>query len=167
MRAHRGARPSSSDDGCAQSICSSVISPFHVVAGAPGVDRRSVRRWKRAYRGLGRAGLRARPASGRPSKLTARSDGSWPRLVVVGPEAAATPPASGRADGSSTSSANHFKVAYHPITSDDCWRACGFSPQRPSRARRSATIAGSRLDPSGLGPVKKTRAPRRPPDLPG
>src|SRR5882724_12213101 len=56
--------------------------PVHVVAERLGVDRRSVRRWKRAYRGLGRAGLRARPASGRPSKLTAAQRRQLARLVV-------------------------------------------------------------------------------------
>src|SRR5437879_7050277 len=33
--------------------------PVHVVAERLGVDRRSVRRWKRAYRGRCRNGLRA------------------------------------------------------------------------------------------------------------
>ena len=38
--------------------------PVHVVAERLGVDRRSVRRWKRAHRRLGRAGLRAGPPPG-------------------------------------------------------------------------------------------------------
>src|SRR5207245_1525699 len=62
--------------------------PVHVVAERLGVDRRSVRRWKRAHRGQGRAGLRARPASGRPPKLTAAQRRQLARLVVAGPEAA-------------------------------------------------------------------------------
>ena len=40
------------------------------VAEFLGVDPRSVRRWVAAYRGQGERGLRARPASGRPPKLT-------------------------------------------------------------------------------------------------
>ena len=59
--------------------------PVHVVAERLGVDRRSVRRWKRAYRGDGRAGLRARPASGRPPKLTAAQRRQLVRAVVAGP----------------------------------------------------------------------------------
>src|SRR2546427_12755708 len=55
--------------------------PVHVVADRLGVDRRSVRRWKRAR---GRAGLRARPASGRPPKLTAAQRKQLARLVVAG-----------------------------------------------------------------------------------
>lgn len=42
----------------------------HQVADRLGVDRRSVRRWKRAYRKSGPKGLRAKPAPGRPPKLT-------------------------------------------------------------------------------------------------
>src|SRR3989454_5590679 len=62
--------------------------PVHVVAERLGVDRRSVRRWKRAHRGQGRAGLRARPASGRPPKLTATQRRQLARMVVAGPGAA-------------------------------------------------------------------------------
>src|SRR2546428_13956736 len=55
--------------------------PVHVVADRLGVDRRSVRRWKRAR---GRAGLRARPAPGRPPKLTAAQRKQLARPVVGG-----------------------------------------------------------------------------------
>src|SRR3989475_13239142 len=58
--------------------------PVHVVAERLGVDRRSVRRWKRAYRGHGRGGLRARPAPGRPPKLTATQRRQLVRVVVPG-----------------------------------------------------------------------------------
>jgi len=39
------------------------------VAQRVGADRRSVRRWKAAARKHGEAGVRARAAPGRPSKL--------------------------------------------------------------------------------------------------
>src|SRR2546422_8784767 len=58
--------------------------PVHVVAERLGVDRRSVRRWKRAYRGRGRNGLRARPAPGRPPKLSAAQRRQLVRVVVAG-----------------------------------------------------------------------------------
>src|SRR2546426_8350309 len=58
--------------------------PVHVVAERLGVDRRSVRRWKRAHRGQGRAGLRARPTPGRPPKLTTTQQRQLARLVVAG-----------------------------------------------------------------------------------
>src|SRR2546428_10333934 len=73
--------------------------PVHVVADRLGVDRRSVRRWKRAR---GRAGPRARPASGRPPKLTAAQRKQLARLVVAGgrtaPRAARRPDRLRRAD---------------------------------------------------------------------
>src|SRR3989442_8039680 len=62
--------------------------PVHVVAERLGVDRRSVRRWKRAYRGRGRNGLRARPAPGRPPKLSAAQRRQLVRVVVAGARAA-------------------------------------------------------------------------------
>ena len=40
------------------------------VARLVGVDRRSVRRWKAAYRKQGRRAIAARPACGRPPKLS-------------------------------------------------------------------------------------------------
>src|SRR2546426_5913389 len=58
--------------------------PVHVVAERLGVDRRSVRRWKRAYRGGGRNGLRARPPPGRPPKLSAAHRRQLVRVVVAG-----------------------------------------------------------------------------------
>src|SRR2546428_3111349 len=63
--------------------------PVHVVADRLGVDRRSVRRWKRAR---GRAGLRARPASGPPPKLTAAQRKQLARLVVAGSRASGRAP---------------------------------------------------------------------------
>src|SRR3989454_11649133 len=66
--------------------------PVHVVAERLGVDRRSVRRWKRAYRGRGRGGLRARPAPGRPPKLTAAQRRQLVRLVVAGAGEGRHPP---------------------------------------------------------------------------
>src|SRR2546428_13873677 len=69
--------------------------PVHVVAERLGVDRRSVRRWKRAYRGRGRGGPRARPAPGPPPKLTAAPPRQLVRLVVAGPAEGGVPPRPG------------------------------------------------------------------------
>ena len=105
--------------------------PVHVVAGRLGVARRSVRRWKRAHRRQGRAGLRARPASGRPPKLSLAQRHRLARLVMAGPEAA------GYRTGLWTCRRivdlirRQFKVVYHPDHVGRLLRACGFSPQRP------------------------------------
>src|SRR5262249_53270081 len=62
--------------------------PVLVVADRVGVDRRSVRRWKRAYRRRGRRGVRGRPAPRRPSELRTPQRRELGGLVVAGPEAA-------------------------------------------------------------------------------
>jgi transposase len=58
------------------------------VAKLVGVDRRSVRRWKATIRKDGEKGLRARPASGRPPKLTAKDRRKLEDLLLNGPLAA-------------------------------------------------------------------------------
>src|SRR2546428_3932898 len=99
--------------------------PVHAVAERRGVDRRSVRRWKRAYRRGGRAGLEARPAAGRPPKLTAAQLRQLTHVVGAGPEAA----------GYRTSLLTyrpivaviraHVDVFYHPDHVDPLLRADG------------------------------------------
>lgn len=141
--------------------------PVHLVAERLGVDRRSVRRWKRAHRIRGRAGLRARPASGRPPKLTTAQRRQLASWVVAGPEAA----------GYSTNLwtcrrivdliRRHFRVAYHPDHVGRLLRACGFTPQRPQRRAKERDDRRVRQwVQQDWARVKKTRAPRRAPDLP-
>ena len=69
--------------------------PVHVVGDRLGVDRRSVRRWKRAYRQGGRSRLQARPIPGRPARLTARQRGGGRgtgRIAMITPEMTGTAP---------------------------------------------------------------------------
>lgn len=58
--------------------------PVDVVAERLAVDRRSVRRWKRAHRRQGRAGLRARPVAGRLRLRRVGRDGRGGRGRFVG-----------------------------------------------------------------------------------
>src|SRR2546427_12442998 len=66
--------------------------PVHAVAERLGVDRRSVRRWKPAYRRGGRAGLEARPAAGRPPKLAPAPRRPLAHPGVARPGTAGDPP---------------------------------------------------------------------------
>ena len=141
--------------------------PVHVVAERLGVDRRSVRRWKRAHRSAGRAGLRARPAPGRPPKLSAAQRQRLARLVVAGPEAA------GYRTGLWTCRRivdlirQHFDVVYHPDHVGRLLRACGFSPQRPQpRAKERDDQRVREWVQGDWTKVKKTPPPRRPPRVP-
>ena len=104
--------------------------PVHVVAERLGVDRRSVRRWKRAHRRQGRAGLRARPAAGRPPKLSAVYS-RLARLVAAGPEAAGYRTSLWICRRIVDLIHHHFDVVYRPDHVGRLRRACGFSPQRP------------------------------------
>src|SRR2546426_5798475 len=88
--------------------------PVHVVAERLGVDRRSVRRWKRAYRGRGRNGLRARPAPGRPPKLSAAQRRQLVRVVVAGAEAAGLLPRPGAGRGGVAVIPPPLQVGLHP-----------------------------------------------------
>jgi transposase len=58
------------------------------VARMVGVDRRSVRRWKAAYRHHGAQALRARRAPGRPPKLAPRRLQQVERVLLKGAKAA-------------------------------------------------------------------------------
>lgn len=139
----------------------------HVVADRLGVDRRSVRRWKRAYRSQGRGGLRARPAPGRPPKLTAAQRRQLTRLVVAGPEAAGYRTSLWTCRRIVDLIRQHFKIVYHADHVGRLLRACGFSPQRPQPRAKERDDRRVREWISEEWPrVKKTRAPRRPPDLP-
>src|SRR2546427_3138910 len=88
--------------------------PVHVVAERLGVDRRSVRRWKRAYRGRGRNGLRARPAPGRPPKLSAAQRRQLVRVVVAGAGAAGYAPSPWGGRGGVDVIPPPVKVVSHP-----------------------------------------------------
>src|SRR2546427_4411845 len=105
--------------------------PVHVVAERLGVDRRSVRRWKRAHRGQGRAGLRARPTPGRPPKLTTTQQRQLARLVVAGPEAAGYRTNLWTCRRIVDLIRPHLQGAYPPDHLGRVLPAGGFSPQRP------------------------------------
>jgi transposase len=141
--------------------------PVHVVAERLGVDRRSVRRWKRAHRGHGRAGLRARPASGRPPKLTTTQRRQLARLVVAGPEAAGYTTSLWTCRRIVDVIRQQFKVVYHPDHVGRLLRASGFSPQRPQpRAKERDDRRVREWIRQDWTRVKKTRAAGRSPDLP-
>ena len=139
----------------------------HVVADRVGVDRRSVRRWKRVYRRHGRDGLRARPASGRPPKLSAAQRRRLARLVVAGPEAAGYRTSLWTCRRIVDLIRHHFDVVYHPDHVGRLLRACGFSPQRPQpRAKERNDRRVREWIHGDWATVKNTSPARRPSRLP-
>ncbi len=136
--------------------------PVHVVAERLGVDRRSVRRWKRAHRRQGRAGLRARPTPGRPPKLTAAQQRRLARMVIAGPEAAGYRTSLWTCRRIVDLIRQQFNVVYHPDHVGRLLRACGFSPQRPQpRAKERDDRRVREGIHEDWARVKKTPVPRR------
>ncbi len=120
------------------------LSP-HEVAERLGVDRRSVRRWKQAYRRRGVAGLRARPVPGRPPKLTARQRRTLVRWILRGPEAFGYRTALWTCRRIADLIRQRFGVTYHPAHIGRLLRACGLTPQRPQRTAKERNDRRIRL----------------------
>jgi len=103
------------------------------VAQRVGVDRRSVRRWKAAYRAHGASGIQAKPAPGRPARLKPTQK----RRLLVWMERGA------QAAGFSTDLwtcpriakliQDRFAVSYHVDHVCRLLHSMGLSPQRPER----------------------------------
>ena len=114
------------------------------VARRIGVDRRSVRRWNAAHRARGLAGVRAKPAPGRPPKLTARQRAQLERLLLQGAEAAGFATPLWTCPRIATVIARRFHVRYHVDHIGRVLHALGWSPQQPARRaieREEAAIA--------------------------
>ena len=114
------------------------------VAQRLGVDRRSVRRWKAAHRAQGLRGVRAKPAPGRPPKLTAKQRGQLERLLLKGAEAAGFATPLWTCPRIATVIERHFRVHYHVDHIGRVLHALGWSPQQPARRaieRDEAAIA--------------------------
>lgn len=114
------------------------------VAARVGVDRRSVRRWKAAHRAQGVRGVQAKPAPGRPPKLTARQRGQLERLLLKGALAAGFATPLWTCPRVATVIARRFQVRYHVDHLGRVLHAMGWSPQLPARRaleRDEAAIA--------------------------
>lgn len=124
------------------------------VAHRLGVNRRSVRRW----RAMGeRKKLAARPASGRPPKL---SEAQRERLVghlLEGPLASGYATELWTCPRIAELIRRRFKVRYHASHVGRLLRALGFSPQKPERQARERDEEAIRGWVRGTWPrVKKT-----------
>lgn len=103
------------------------------VAKRVGVDRRSVRRWKAAARGKGEAGVKARPASGRPSKLSAKDKRKLEGLLLKGPLAAGFGTDLWTCPRVAELIEQRFGVQYHVDHIGRLLHDLGWSPQKPAR----------------------------------
>jgi transposase len=125
-----------------------------------GVDPRSVRRWVAAHREAGDEGLIARPASGRPPKLTSTQE------KVIRRWSADTPTEHGLATDLWTGPRlalmirQEFGVGLNPKSLTAWPRRRGSTPQRPRRVPRQR-------DPEVIAARLRTQWPRikRGPDV--
>lgn len=97
------------------------------------VDRRSVRRWKAAFRSQGSKAIKAKPSSGRPPKLNKQAKKDLEKHLLQGAKAAGfqtdlwTCPRVAKLIQSS------FGVRYHVDHIGRLLHSLGWSPQKPQR----------------------------------
>lgn len=103
------------------------------VARRIGVDRRSVRRWKAAARTQGVAGVRAKPAPGRPPKLRAKQRNTLEALLLKGAQAAGYDTNLWTCPRVAELIERRFGVCYHVDHIGRLLHDLGWSPQKPTR----------------------------------
>ena len=97
------------------------------------VDRRSVRRWKAAYRKHGKCGIAARPAPGRPSKLHRDRRADLEEALRTGAKAAGFSTELWTCPRVAVLIRRRYRVSYHVRHVPRLLRSMGWTPQRPSR----------------------------------
>ncbi len=103
------------------------------VARRVGVDRRSVRRWKAAARKHGEAGVRARAAPGRPSKLSLVHKRRLEALLLKGPLASGFDTDLWTCPRVAELIKRRFAIDYHVDHIGRLLHDLGWSPQKPTR----------------------------------
>jgi transposase len=103
------------------------------VAKRVGVDRRSVRRWKAALRDGGQRALRAKPAPGRPSRLSSADLEKLEETLLEGAQAAGYPSELWTCRRVAEVVAKRFGVTYHVGHVARLLHGMGWSPQKPQR----------------------------------
>jgi len=103
------------------------------VAHRLGVDRRSVRRWKAAFRRSGASGIRARPVPGRPWKLSAKARYRLEKMLLKGAQAAGFPTDLWTCERVGRMIHRRLGVVYHVDHIGRLLRSLGWTPQRPQR----------------------------------
>jgi transposase len=103
------------------------------VAQRVGADRRSVRRWKAAYRSHRRSGIAAQPIPGRPAKLDEVAKAELQRTLLKGARAAGFDTELWTCPRVSEWIEQRYGVSYHVDHLGRLLHSLGFSPQKPQR----------------------------------
>jgi len=127
-----------------------------------GVSRASVCRWAGVLREQGRRGLRARPRTGRPSRLDGRAWARLGRLLTSGAAAAGFGTERWTLKRIAVLIRREFGVRYHFRYPERPLRAYGFTVQRPAtRARERDETAIAAWPRREWVALKKEGPPRR------
>ena len=103
------------------------------VANMLGVERRSVRRWKAAYREKGGNGIRARQAPGRPCKLDSGDLRKLEKSLLKGARKAGFPTDLWTCPRVAQFIQSLFGVTYHVDHIGRILHDLGWTPQKPER----------------------------------
>jgi len=103
------------------------------IAQRIGVDRRSVRRWKAAYRKKGESAIKALKVSGRPAKLTTSKKVRLERVLLKGAQHAGYPNDLWTGKRVAQIIKKLFRISYHPAHVCRILHAIGWTPQKPER----------------------------------
>ena len=103
------------------------------VARMVGCDRRSVRRWKAAYRRHGSAGVGARPILGRPARMDAKAKQRLEKTLLRGAKAAGFPTDLWTCPRVAHVIEERFGIRYHVDHIGRLLHALGWSAQQPER----------------------------------
>ena len=129
------------------------------VARIVGVDRRSVRRWKAAFQREGVEGIRAKPASGRPPRLSDEAKKELVEALVKGPTASGFSTELWTCPRVAHLIEERFGIRYHPDHVCRLLHSLGWSPQKPQRRAQERDEAAIREWIQKEWPeVKKTQA---------
>lgn len=103
------------------------------VADAVGVDRRSVYRWQEQVAAGGIRAIRAKPASGRPPKLTDEQKREFEKILLAGAQAYGYASELWTCPRMASVIEERFGVRYHVDHLPRLMRQMGWSPQKPTR----------------------------------
>ena len=105
------------------------VEVAHMVA----VDRRSVRRWNAAHRAKGKAGIKAKPAPGRPPALDAEAKEELEKALLAGAKAIGFSTDLWTCPRVAHLIQSRFGVSYHVDHIGRLLHSLGWSPQKPLR----------------------------------
>ena len=113
------------------------------VARMVGAAVSAVWQWRETWRRSGAPGLAAKPAPGRPPRLTPRPRQRLPKLLAVGPRRYGYPNDLWTTRRSAAVIARAFRVGYHPAQVSRILAQLGWSYQKPERQALERNAAAS------------------------